>query len=216
MTRTEALLAIVQRQRHFEWQLARDEQQRAAGALVAGKTHDLLNLVQIVNLASLEIEKRSEPSAREFLEDVLRAAEDAKASLRQLMELARSERPIVHAPVEPAVAAALASLREIVTPKLELALEPGTVTRCTTEELEHLILGLVLDVVDQDFELLIRERQIDGRRWVELVRSSATIPAGDRLELRVVDALAHRAGGELAMSDRRGGGIDVVVALPVA
>lgn len=216
MTRTEALLAVVQRQRRFEWQLARDEQQRIAGALVAGKTHDLLNLVQIVNLASLEIEKRSEPSAKEFLDDLLRAAEDAKVSLRQLMELARAERPIVHALVAPAVAAALASLREIVTPKLELALEPDTVTRCTTEELEHLILGLVLDVVDQDFELMIRERQIDGRRWVELVRSSVTIPAGDRLELRVVDAIAHRAGGELAMSDRRGGGIDVVVALPVA
>ena len=216
MTRTEALLAIVQRQRQFEWQLARDEQQRAASAIVAGKTHDLLNLVQIVNLASLEIERRSEPSAREFLDDLLRAAEDAKVSLRQLMELARPERPIVHAPVAPAVAAALASLHEIVTPKLDLAIKPDTVTRCTTEELEHLILGLVLDVVDQDFELTIRERQIDGRRWVELVRGSATIPAGDRLELRIVDAIAHRGGGELAMSDRRGGGIEVVVALPVA
>jgi len=216
MTRTEAYLRIVQRQRHFEWELARDEQQRAANAMVAGKTHDLLNLVQIVNLASLELERRSEPSAREFLDDLVRAAEDAKVSLRQLMEIARPEHEVVRTAVGPAVAAAIASLREVVTLNLQLALGPETVTRCTHEEIEHLVIGLVLDVIDHDFDLAIRERQIEGRRWVELVRGSAVIPAGDRFELRIVDAIAHRGGGELAMSERRGGGIEVVVALPVA
>ena len=219
MTRTEALLRLVQRQRRFEWQLARDEHQRAAGALVAGKTHDLLNLVQIVNLASLEIERRSEPSAREFLDDLLRAADEAKVSLRQLMELARPEIPVVHAPVRPAIEAAIVSLRDITTPRIDLAIKPDTVTRCTTEELEHLILGLVLDALDDDFELAIRERPIDGRRWIELVRGTparAAEPQDDAsFQLRVVEAIAHRAGGELARSERRGGGIEVVVALPM-
>jgi hypothetical protein len=218
MTRTEALLDIVRRQRHFEWQLARDEQQRAAGLLVAGKTHDLLNLVQIVNLASLELARRSEPSAREFLDDLLRAAEDAKVSLRQLMEISRPEPQIIRTAVAPAVAAAIESLREIATPNLQLAIKPDTVTRCTCEEMEHLVIGLVLDVIDlgHDIDLTIRERQIDGRRWVELMRGTAVIPAGERFELRVVEAIAHRGGGELVLSDRRGGGIEVVVALPVA
>src|SRR4051794_8145034 len=77
MTKTEARLALAQRQRRFEWDLARDEQSRAAANLVAGKTHDLFNLVQIVQLASLELAKRCGDAGKEFIDDLLRSAEDA-------------------------------------------------------------------------------------------------------------------------------------------
>jgi hypothetical protein len=41
------------------------------------------------------------------------------------------------------------------------------------------------------------------------------VPPGDRFELRAVEAIVKRAGGELATSDRRGGGEELVVALPI-
>ena len=56
MTKTNERLALVERQRRFEWQLAREVQTQTAARFVAGKTHDLLNLIQIVQLASRERE----------------------------------------------------------------------------------------------------------------------------------------------------------------
>jgi hypothetical protein len=97
MTRTEAHLALSSRQRRFEWELARDEQTRAAAKLVAGRTHDLLNLIQIVQLATLELEKRCDATAHEFLADLQKAAEDAQRSLSEVMAVARPEPVIVAA-----------------------------------------------------------------------------------------------------------------------
>lgn len=222
MTKTDARLHLSQQQRRFEWELARDEQTRAAATLVAGKTHDLLNLVQIVQLATLEIEKRAEPSAKEFLDDLGRAAADAQASLFSLMEVARPEETIVRgAPVGAAVDAAISSLRAAIDVDIHLAPPADTATRCTAAELTHILIGLALDVIDDParadvkIELFVREREIQGAPWIEIVRASAYIPTGDRFELRAVEAIAKRAGGELATSDRRGGGEELVVALPV-
>lgn len=216
MTKTEARLQLSQQQRKFEWELARDEQARAAGKLVSGKTHDLLNLVQIVQLASLELEKRCDATGKEFIADLTRAAADAQASLITLMEVARPEDPITRgAPVGAAVDAAMAALREAIDVSIHLAPPPDTATRCTARELEHILIGLALDVVDEHVELFVRERQIQGSPWIEIVRASENVPAGERFELRAVEAIATRAGGELAKSDRRGGGEELVVALPV-
>lgn len=221
MTRTEARLHLARRQRRFEWDLARDEQARAAAQLVGGKTHDLLNLVQIVQLAVLELQRRCDASATEFLDDLAKAAADAQRSLTELMVLARPEPVIVRgAPVGPTLAAAGAALRGVVELDLHLALPPDTATRCTAAELEHLVFGLALDVAPEHedaavrVELHVRERTIDGKPWIELVRSTPVAPPQDRFELRVVEAIAQRAGGELATSDRRGGGEELVVALP--
>jgi len=216
MTKTERWLALAQRQRRFEWLLACDEQQRTANALVAGRTHDLLNLVQIVDLASQELVRRTEPAAREFVDDIRRAAEDAKVSLRVLMALARPEPRHLHAPVGPAIAAAIESLRDLAMLNLHLTITPDLATRCSADELEHLVLGLALDVLDHPFELVVRERTIQGRRWIEIVRGTTVVPDGERFELHVVEAIVRRGDGELATSERRGGGLEVVVALPVA
>ena len=77
MTKTDARLTLCQKQRRFEWELAREEQTRTAAKLVAGKTHDLMNLVQIVQLASEELATRCGESGKDFIDDLRRAAQDA-------------------------------------------------------------------------------------------------------------------------------------------
>jgi hypothetical protein len=218
MTKTEARLVLSQRQRRFEWELARDEQTRAAAKLVSGKTHDLLNLVQIVQLATLELEKRCDAAAKEFLDDLSRSAVDAQHSLAELMAVARPDEVIVRgAPVGAAVDASLTALRAAIDVDIHLATPPDTATRCTEAELEHILIGIALDIADSPdrIELTVRTRDINNAPWIEIVRASTFIPVGDRFELRAVEAIVQRAGGELATSDRRGGGEELVVALPV-
>jgi hypothetical protein len=218
MTKTEARLALSQRQRRFEWELARDEHTRAAAKLVSGKTHDLLNLIQIVQLATLELEKRCDGTSREFLEDLTKAAADAQRSLAELMTVARPDETIPRgAPVGAAVDAALAALRAVVPTTIHLATSADTATRCTASELEHIWIGLALDVADdvERIALIVGVRAIDDLPWIEIVRATGRVPGGERFELRAVEAIAKRAGGELATSDRRGGGEELVVALPI-
>jgi signal transduction histidine kinase len=224
MTKTDARLALSLRQRRFEWALARDEQARTAARLVTGKTHDLRNLLQVIQLAADQLEQRCEPSVHVLIDDLRRCAIDARHSLDELMAVARPGEAIVRgAPVGTAVEAAVASLRDAIALDARIEARPAAATRCTAEELEHLVIGLALDAADArsettsatpPVEIAVREREIAGAPWIELVRGSEVVPAGDRFELRVVEAIANRAGGELTTSERRGGGVEVVVALP--
>jgi hypothetical protein len=255
MTKTNERLALVERQRRFEWQLAREVQTQAAARFVAGKTHDLLNLVQIVQLASLELVRRCNPEAEEFITDLRKAAEDAQHQLRELMALARPEEivePGAH--VGAAITAAVETVRAASTIEvdLHLAVAPEVATRCSAEELAHLIYGLTLDAAtaeteagdapqalqaiersetggrDPDgsgggagaraprgIELFVRERTIDGKPWLEIVRGARVELAGEHFDLQAVEAIAVKNGGELGHSERRGGGTELVVALPM-
>jgi hypothetical protein len=235
MTKTDERLALVERQRRFEWELARDAHTRAAGQFVAGKTHDLLNLVQIVELASLELSRRCNPDAGEFITDLLKAADDAKHQLKELMAVARPDVPAVPgARVGAALTAAVETVRAASTIPVDLHLTvPAEITtRCTAVELEHVIYGLVLDAVatadeasgqgrspDGAIELFVRERVIEGKPWLEIVRGAragdAVAHDGAHFDLRAVEVIAAKNGGELAQSERRGGGTEVVVALPL-
>lgn len=214
MTKTE----LINRQRRFEWDLAREEHAREAAKLVAGKTHDLLNLVQIVKLATFQLEKRCDATGQEFVADLERAAADAEASLRSLMEVARPEQVVVRgAPVGPTVAAILDELRPTIPITLHLAIGPETATQLSADELSHLVLGLALDAAAAPLiELYVRDRAIHGVPWVEIVRGTALPPPEGDLpfDLRAVEALVTRAGGELSQSERRGGGSELVIALP--
>lgn len=223
MTKTEQRLALVERQRRFEWQLARDAQTRAAGQFVAGKTHDLLNLVQIVQLASLELARRCTPEGTEFVADITKAAVDAQRQLTQLMAVARPEEVIAPGA---AVAAALTAAVEVargastVAVELDLAIPPELTTRCSAEELAHLIYGIALDAFATDqsgapIALFVRERTIDARSWLEIVRGPRPELDGEHFDLLAVEAIAARNGGELARSESRSGGVELVVALPV-
>jgi hypothetical protein len=221
MMKTEARLALTLRQRRFEWALARDEQARTAARLVAGKTHDLLNLLQIIELAAGELERHCDARARGFVEDLQRSADDSRRSLAELMAVARPVEPIVRgAPVAMAVESAVAALQDAIALDTRIEAPPAAVTRCTAEELEHLVIGLILDTADapvseaRPVELAVRRRAIAGAPWIELVRGCEAVPAGDRFELRLARVIAQRAGGELATSERRGGGEEVIVALP--
>lgn len=225
MTKPDARLALHLRQRRFEWALAREEHTRTAARLVAGKTHGLLNLIQIIQLASQELEKGCDPSVRAYIADLKRSAAEARQALAELMAATRPETPARGAPISDAVDAALDSLREVFEVDLvdvRVSAPPAAATRCTAEELEHLLLGLVLDLADAapgtgPIRLLVREREIEGAPWIEIVRDSAPASAsagGERFELRVVETIARRAGGELTTSERPGGGEELVVALP--
>jgi hypothetical protein len=242
MAKTNERLALVERQRRFEWQLAREVQTQAAARFVAGKTHDLLNLIQIVQLASLELERRCTADAGEFITDLRKAADDARHQLAELMAVARPEEIIVPgAPVGAAVTAAVETVRAASTIEvdLHLAVPPELTTRCSAEELAHVIYGLTLDAATAEagaddapqafersetgaggsaphaIELFIRERTIDGKPWLEIVRGARVELAGEHFDLQAVEAIAVKNGGELGHSERRGGGTELVVALPV-
>lgn len=216
MTKTEARLALAQKQRRFEWELAREEQTRTAAKLVAGKTHDMMNLVQIVQLASAELLKHCGDGGKEFVEDLTRAAKDAQASLHSLMEIARPEVVVTRGPaVGATVTRVLGEIRTAVEVDLHLAVDAETATALSAQQLEHLVIGLALDAADAPrIELFVRDRAIDGKDWVEIVRGAHAPEGGDHFDLRSVEQLARAAGGELASSERRGGGTELVVALP--
>jgi hypothetical protein len=232
MTKINERLALVERQRRFEWELAREVQTKIASRFVSGKTHDLLNLVQIVQLASLELTRRCPPEALEFIEDLQKAAVDAQRQLTELMTLARPDEVIAAgAPVGAAITAAVEVVRaaSTIAVDLHLTVSPDATTRCTADELAHLIYGVTLDAVSETaqldplapaaapspIELFIRERTIDGKPWLEIVRGARVALDGEHFDLRAVEAIAIKNGGELAQSERRGGGSELVVALPL-
>ncbi len=211
-------IELIERQRRFEWELAREEQTKAAAKLVAGKTHDLMNLVQIVMLASEQLASRCDPTGKQFVADLLRAAKDAESSLRTLMQVARPERAsLAGSPVGAAITAVVEELRPAIPIDLHLALLPDTATSLDATELAHLVIGLALEAADASrIEIHVRERMIDDAPWIEILRG-ADVPTHDGplpFDLRAVDLLVARAGGELSRSERRGGGSEVVVALP--
>jgi hypothetical protein len=229
MTKINERLALVERQRRFEWELARDVHSRAAAHFVAGKTHDLLNLVQIVQLASLELVRRcSSGDAAEFIADIIKAAEDAKHQLAELMAVARPDEVIVAgAPVGAAITSAVEIVRaaSTIAVDLHLTVQSEVTTRCSATELAHLIYGLTLDAVaaagdeppaaPNPIELFVRQRTIDGQPWLEIVRGARVVLEGEHFDLRAVEAIAIKNGGELGRSERRGGGTELVVALPM-
>ena len=216
MTKTDARLVLAQKQRRFEWDLARAEQTRIAGKLVAGKTHDMLNVVQIVQLASDELAKRCDESGKEFIDDLVRAARNAQGQLAELMAIARPDVVATRgAAVGATVTRILDEIRTAVEVDLHLAVSADTTTALTTEQLEHLVIGMALDAADAPrIELFVRDRTIDSKDWVEIVRGAETAVDGDSFDLRSVELLAKLGGGELSSSDRRGGGTELIVALP--
>lgn len=210
-----ALVDLIQRQRRFEWTLARDEQTRVANRLVAGRTHDLLNLIQVVELAVFRL-RHDGVGDEDTLDELTRTAKSAAEQLQKMMNAARPETTITRgAPVAATVMALVSTLREVASFEVHVDVATDTTTRCTAEELDHLLIGLVLDALDQRMALTIRERVIEAKPHVEIVRATAKEPDGDGHELRAVTAIVERNGGELATSERRGGGVELIVSLPI-
>lgn len=223
--RTRARLVLVENQRRFAWDLARDEYARAAARMVAGRTHDLLGLVQIVQLATPHLAGAVDGDARVFVDDIARAADDAHARLKAMLASARpprrvttgSDAPLVRgAAVGPVVGRVAGALAEAVDIGVDYAIDVDAATALDEPAVAHLAIGLVLDAADAPWiELTVRDRTVDGAPWIELVRGTATTVAGDHFDLRLVETLAGRIGGELRHTERAGGGVELVVALPM-
>ena len=229
MTMGDPIAEIRAWQRAYEWELARDVLGReVARAAVRRHTHDLFDHIQIVELASGELGRRAggSPDVMELVGDVGQATVALKAIVQQLaagiatpvVTAAASSRP-TEAPsstdVEAPCRAAIARIGVAVALDLQA---PGARVRGTAEDLEHLIAGVLLEnLAAPAIALLVRERTVDSAPWLEIVcTTSAPPPADPSHELRIAEAIAGRNGGELSVSEARGGGTELVVALPCA
>lgn len=228
----EARLAVIARIQPIADELARDEQARVAMALLRGRAHDLANHVQIVHLAALELERRGSPDGHELVRDLRTAAEHARAALEALVASAHPPvRTAAGPPAASIVRAAIAHAAAAVPAPIALAVELAdtVATPCSAAELEAIACIAVLATTGATrVAVTLRERAIDGARWVELlcaddrhapdddVLDHAFAPyAGRGPHLHVARALVERIGGEASLSRARDG-LELVFALPAA
>ena len=218
----EARLALIARVRAVEVRLAQQEHARAAAALVRGRTHELGNQVQVLKLASMELERRLNGEQAELLGDLRQAAEAANAALTSLLAAARpDDRSGFHGePVVPVVRAAIDQVRRAIPLAIDMRVDASedVRTRATGEELEASVLAAVLDATwgpaaASRLALWVRQRQIEKRPWVELILIADR--AGFEPALGVVRAAAQAAGGEASICDGREG-VELVIELPIA
>jgi hypothetical protein len=200
MTTTDELLA---RLRRFEWACARDEHAREVAEAVRQRSHDLLNLVQVVDLASQQLVARCGEVALELAGDLHRAAREGRAVIDGLAALGPS-RP------EPRITArtAVAVIARGVVVRGQVTVGEGDVVAWAAGEIELLLFALQLDAPDG--ELVVRGRSVDEGKLVEIVCGPI---AREALAVRVATALARVAGGDLTM-EPCGEGQELVVAIP--
>ncbi|HEY5947131.1 MAG TPA: hypothetical protein VIV40_16625 [Kofleriaceae bacterium] len=225
----EARLRLIDRIRRVEHTLARVEQAKIAAALMKGRSHDLGNHIQIVKLSTLELERRAQDRADlvELLVDMRQAAEQATKVLADMFAAARPvDRTVVGPVVTHTVRAAFDLARPAFAGNLELRIDlDDTVhTYCTAEELEAIVLASMLDAINANhMTLVVRERVIQGKRWVEILRIDDRQQFGDgelahmfepHSLLHVVATAAKQAGGEASLSPGRGG-LELAIELPV-
>ncbi len=226
----EAKLALIERIRRVEHALAHAEQARVAAALLKGRSHDLGNTVQIVKLSALEIARRVSDRAdiAELVADMAGAADHATSVLQEMMSSARSpDRALAGPVVSHAVRASIEAARAAVLAPIDLRIElDDTVhTFSSAEELDALVLAAALDASSATrLTFVLRERLIQGKRWVELLRVDDRQQFGDgelahmfeeSSLLRVVAGCAKEASGAVSLSPARGG-VELAVELPVA
>jgi hypothetical protein len=231
----EARLALIDRVRRVEHLLARAEQARIASQLMKGFSHELGNQVQIVKLCALELARRATPpggqvppNIAELVTDMTTAADQTASVLLQMFAATRpSDRDVIGPVVSHAVRAAVDFARPAVPSSLELRIElADTVqTYATAEELEAMVLAAVLDACAANrMTLLLRERVIQNKRWVELLRFDDRHHMMDgelahmfepHSLLHVVAGVARAAGGEASLAPGRAG-LELAVELPVA
>lgn len=228
----EHRLDLIDRLRRVELSLERDEQAREAQRLLRGRSHDLGNSVQILRLASIEIEKRGAPNIADLVTDMRNAAEHATTVLADLIAAAKAqpERGPAAA-LAPAVRAAV----ELATPALaaptdlRVELADSAMTTATAEEVEAIVIASLLEASPATkIGLHVRARAIEGKPWFELIRfdDRQTVADADFSRaferfaspgpgLHLVRCLAERAGGDATLTTGRNG-LELVVALPVA
>lgn len=246
----EARLRLIDRIRRVEHTLARQEQATAAAALMKGRSHDLGNAIQIVKLSALELERRAQdrPDFLELLADMRQAAEQAVGVLAEMFAATRTaDRMVVGPVVSHTIRAAVEQTRAAFagTVELRIDLDDTVHTWSTAEELEAMIFAAMLDAMSPSTDamsppagaspelpsagatritIVARERVIQSRRWVEILRIDDRQQFGDgelahmfepHSLLHVVAAAAKEAGGEASLAPGRGG-LELAIELPAA
>jgi hypothetical protein len=213
-------LALIERIHTVELALAREAHTAAAAELMRGRSHELGNQVQIVRLASIEIERRATPEQAELIADMRTAAEQANIVLADMVNAARPpERSVIGPPFAPALRAAIERATGVLKVQVEVRSElADTVcTRSTDEEIEAIVFAALLDAeAAGKVTFVLRERQISGKRWVEALRfddRGALEPEAGRY-VQFVEAATRPAGGEASLSAGRSG-LELVIAFPV-
>lgn len=225
----EARLGLMDRIRRIEAALAVHEQARIAAELMKGRSHELGNQVQVVKLSALELARRVvRADVADLVADMTAAAERASAILGEMFAATRlPDRTLIGPAVSRAVRAAVELARPALASAVELRIDlaDSVQSYATGDELEALVLAALLDAHQAlRITLLARERTIQGKRWVELVRidDRHALPDGELAHmfephslLHVVAGIAKQAGGDASLAPGRGG-LELVVELPVA
>lgn len=213
-------LALIERIHSVELALTREQHAASAAELMRGRSHELGNQVQIVRLASIELERRSTPEQAELITDMRAAAEAANIVLADMVNAARPpERSIVGPAFVPALRAAIERASGAVKPQIELRSEVGDSvhTRASDEEIEAIMFAALLDgETAGKITFALRERQISRQRWVELLRfddRGVLEPEPGRF-MRFLEAAVRPGGGEASLSAGRNG-LELVIAFPV-
>lgn len=227
----EARLALIDRVRRIEHLLARGEQARIAAQLMKGFSHELGNQVQIVKLCALEIARRSAQAPvqlDELIKDMSDAADQTAIVLAQMFAAARPpDRDLVGPAIANTIRTAVDQSRPAIASTIELRIDLAdtVATYVSAEELEVLVFAALLDAQQANrITLVLRERTIQNKRWVELLRIDDRhhMPDGELAHmfephslLHVVAGVAKVAGGEASLSPGRSG-LELAVELPVA
>ena len=226
----KARLGLIDRVRQIEHVLARGEQARIAAQLMRGFSHELGNQVQIVKLSALELARRiadAKVDAAELIADMTAGAETATSILMSMFAAASGEtRTIVGPPIGNAVRAAVEMTRPAIPSQIDLRIDiaDGVPTYAPADQLEALVVAALLDAVSAErITLVLRERTIQNKRWVELLRIDDRhhLADGDYASmfephslLHVVAGVAKLAGGDASLAPGRGG-LELAIEMPV-
>lgn len=164
----------------------------------------------------------------ELLSDMTSAADAVGGVLAQMFAAARpSDRDMIGPPVANLIRAAVDTVRPAVPSRLELRIDLAETVQsyASAEELEALVLSAILDAGQANhITLMVRERVIQNKRWIELLRFDDRHHMADgelahmfepHSLLHVVAAVAKVAGGDASVAPGRAG-LELAVELPVA
>lgn len=237
----EARLELLERIRKVEHAIAHAEQANTAAGLMRGRAHDLGNAIQVVKLTSLELSHRiaelNRPDIGELITDMNAEADRATSVLAAMIDSTRNPDRMQAGPVlSHAIRAAIDAARPaFLTPiELRIDLDDTVHTYCSADEIEAIVFASAIEAAGSPrrdgamagpsrMTFAIRERVIQNKRWVELLRiDDRQVHDGDYAHmfeagslLKVVADCAKAAGGEASIAPGRGG-LELAVELPVA
>jgi len=216
-----ARLALIDQLRAVEHRLARSAQATISLDLLRGQIHTLGNSIQIIDLTSAELQRRSNGDPDDMLEDIRDAALAARGVLAEMVDLSQ---PVKRRTRGAEFASTIRNAVELVRPALGITinvrdemLASTATSRLDAFELETIVIAVLLDAhAATTLELVLRERVHDEMPWLELIRCddrATELVLEPPSLLGIADQLARIGGGELSLTPGRHGH-ELVVALP--